>query len=141
MSIRKTGVKWGKGMSLTQDLLFFSLLACYIVVDHTFWFTCTQMVKLLYVLKHASQCRATNAEPCSYPNCSQIKKLFSHASRCEIRVNQGCQLCKKTWFILTAHSRNCEDSECRIPRCRCVSIRILHYLENLDILLSELFFG
>ncbi|GAU46737.1 hypothetical protein TSUD_285970, partial [Trifolium subterraneum] len=76
------------------------------------------MVKLLDVLKHASQCCATNAEPCSYPNCFQIKKLFSHASRCEIRVNQGCQLCKKTWFMLTAHSRNCEDSECRIPRCR-----------------------
>ncbi|XP_045818200.1 histone acetyltransferase HAC1-like [Trifolium pratense] len=78
----------------------------------------TLMVKLLDVLKHASQCHATKAEPCSYPNCSQIKKLFSHASKCEIRVNQGCQLCKKTWFILTAHSRNCEDSECRIPRCR-----------------------
>ncbi|XP_024640764.1 histone acetyltransferase HAC12 [Medicago truncatula] len=74
-------------------------------------------VKLLNILKHASQCRATKSEPCSHPNCSQIKKLFSHASKCEIRVNGGCQHCKKIWFILTAHSRNCKDSECRIPRC------------------------
>jgi len=86
------------------------------------------MLKLLDVLKHASQCRATKAEPCSYANCSQIKKLFSHARRCEIRVNRGCQHCKKIWFILIAHSRNCKDSECRIPRCRCVAVRILHHL-------------
>ncbi|KEH25298.1 histone acetyltransferase of the CBP family protein [Medicago truncatula] len=77
------------------------------------------MVKLMNVLKHASQCcrHASNAEPCSYPNCSQIKKLFYHASKCEIRANRGCQHCKKIWFVLTAHSRNCKDLECRIPRC------------------------
>ncbi|KEH41285.1 TAZ zinc finger protein [Medicago truncatula] len=51
------------------------------------------MVKLLNVLKHASQCRTANSEPCSHPHCMKIS------------------------FIQTAHSRNCKDSERRIPRC------------------------
>jgi len=63
------------------------------------------------VLKHAFQCRATKAEPFSHPYCSQIKKMFSHASKCKIRVNRGGQHCKK---ILTSHSRNCKDSKCEL---------------------------
>jgi len=138
LRIRSQMRKWYEFSFL--DLLF-SVLICSRIDCWSYLLTYTQMVKLLNILKHASQCHASKAEPCSHPNCSQIKKLFSHASKCEIRVNGGCQHCKKIWFILTAHSRNCKDSECRIPRCRCVAIKILHCLENLDILFSESFFN
>ncbi|XP_027357155.1 uncharacterized protein LOC113866525 [Abrus precatorius] len=74
--------------------------------------------ELQEVMLHASQCHSTRTQPCSYPHCLKIKKLFSHASRCAIRVSGGCQYCMKAWLGITAHSRNCRDSECRIPRCK-----------------------
>ncbi|XP_061351635.1 histone acetyltransferase HAC1-like [Gastrolobium bilobum] len=76
------------------------------------------MQEFLQVLLHASQCRPTKAQPCSYPKCIKIKKLFSHASKCTIKAGGGCQYCKKAWLGLAAHSKNCRDSECRVPRCK-----------------------
>ncbi|KAL2335301.1 hypothetical protein Fmac_016514 [Flemingia macrophylla] len=73
--------------------------------------------ELQHIIEHASRCRSTKAQPCTYPHCLQIKKLFSHASRCTIRVSGGCKYCKKVWLALAVHSRNCRDSGCRIPRC------------------------
>ncbi|KAG4911888.1 hypothetical protein JHK82_052477 [Glycine max] len=73
--------------------------------------------QLLDVIEHASLCHSIKTQPCTYPHCSQIKKLFAHASRCEVRLSGGCQFCKKVWQGLTLHSRNCKDSACRIPRC------------------------
>ncbi|KAF7811232.1 histone acetyltransferase HAC12-like [Senna tora] len=76
------------------------------------------VLELLKVLKHASQCHSTMNQPCSYPNCLQIKKLFFHASKCTVRASGGCQHCKKAWVGITLHSRDCRDPECRIPRCK-----------------------
>eukprot|EP00256_Glycine_max_P068196 XP_025982791.1 histone acetyltransferase HAC12-like [Glycine max] len=73
--------------------------------------------QLLDVIEHASLCHSIKTQPCTYPHCRQIKKLFAHASRCEIRFSGGCQFCKKVWQGLTLHSKNCRDSACRIPRC------------------------
>ncbi|KNA23368.1 hypothetical protein SOVF_025270 isoform B [Spinacia oleracea] len=77
-----------------------------------------ELVKqLLDVLLHASRCQTTTNHPCSYPNCVILRRLFSHAHACSIRVAGGCRHCKKTWFILLMHSRKCKDSSCGIPRC------------------------
>uniref|UniRef100_A0A803LKP9 histone acetyltransferase n=1 Tax=Chenopodium quinoa TaxID=63459 RepID=A0A803LKP9_CHEQI len=73
--------------------------------------------QLLDVLLHASQCHTTVNLPCSYPNCSILRRLFSHAHACNIRIAGGCRHCKKTWFILLMHSRRCKDPSCNIPRC------------------------
>ncbi|XP_057741178.1 histone acetyltransferase HAC12-like [Arachis stenosperma] len=73
--------------------------------------------KLMKILQHASRCRSSKTQPCSYPNCLQIKMLFYHASKCTVRVAGGCQICKKAWLALTMHSRNCRDSSCHVPRC------------------------
>ncbi|OIT33322.1 putative histone acetyltransferase hac-like 1 [Nicotiana attenuata] len=74
-------------------------------------------VKLMGVLVHASQCRATPSNPCSYSGCLKIRKLFQHASRCNLRVPGGCELCLKTWSLLHWHSQTCQDFSCLVPRC------------------------
>ncbi|QCD89943.1 E1A/CREB-binding protein [Vigna unguiculata] len=77
----------------------------------------TVLQELLEVVKHASQCHSTQTRPCTYPYCLKIRKLFSHASRCTVRVSGGCQHCKKVWQAIALHSKNCRDSACCIPRC------------------------
>nr|DAD32428.1 TPA_asm: hypothetical protein HUJ06_011279 [Nelumbo nucifera] len=73
-----------------------------------------QMRKLLDVLMHASRCAINH---CNYPNCDTIKKLFCHSKYCKTRATGGCGHCKKTWFLLRLHSRNCRRMECPVPRC------------------------
>uniref|UniRef100_A0A7C9DZ41 histone acetyltransferase n=1 Tax=Opuntia streptacantha TaxID=393608 RepID=A0A7C9DZ41_OPUST len=75
-----------------------------------------QVRELLDVVLHASHCQTTS-RLCSYPNCTLIRRLFSHAHACKVRVAGGCHHCRKTWFILMMHSRRCKDSDCSVPRC------------------------
>lgn len=78
----------------------------------------SQARELQNVLLHACQCRASESQLCTYPNCHALKKLFRHTRNCNVRVNGGCEQCKKTWLILRRHSQGCRASECKIPRCR-----------------------
>ncbi|XP_057491538.1 histone acetyltransferase HAC12-like [Actinidia eriantha] len=73
--------------------------------------------QLMNVLMHASQCNVANSDTCSYPHCFQMKKLFRHAHQCKLRFSGGCQVCKISWMLLKSHSKNCGDSNCRVPRC------------------------
>ncbi|CAL8140273.1 unnamed protein product [Prunus armeniaca] len=73
--------------------------------------------ELLDVLHHARKCCSTKIQPCSYPNCLKIKKLLCHATKCTIRTTGGCQYCKKAWYVINLHSRNCRESNCGIRRC------------------------
>ncbi|KAJ4961593.1 hypothetical protein NE237_021503 [Protea cynaroides] len=77
----------------------------------------TWVERVLEVLDHASHCSLGHSNPCSYHYCKEIKKLFSHSKDCKIRAAGGCKYCRKIWIILKLHSRNCEQSECRVPRC------------------------
>ncbi|KAL3525781.1 hypothetical protein ACH5RR_014153 [Cinchona calisaya] len=74
-------------------------------------------VVVLNALYHASQCHATGSNPCSYPLCVKVKKLFHHSSQCKIQQAGGCQFCGKVWFMIHTHSRACQDSRCPVPRC------------------------
>ena len=76
---------------------------------------------------HASQCNVANSDTCSYPHCFQMRKLFRHAHQCKLRCAGGCQVCKKSWMLLKSHSKNCEDSNCRVPRCLCVSVKFSNF--------------
>ncbi|PRQ53158.1 putative histone acetyltransferase chromatin regulator PHD family [Rosa chinensis] len=73
--------------------------------------------KLVDALQHASKCPSTTSQPCSYPNCLQMKKLFGHAYRCTVRVSGGCTLCQKAWIGIKSHSASCRESNCSVPRC------------------------
>ncbi|GMI74047.1 hypothetical protein HRI_001074000 [Hibiscus trionum] len=70
--------------------------------------------KVLELLLHAARCRSL----CSDFHCHLMKKLFSHSRKCTVRTAGGCRHCKKTWLILKLHSRNCQESDCAVPRCR-----------------------
>lgn len=78
-----------------------------------------QLRKMLDLLVHASQCRSPQ---CLYPNCRKVKGLFRHGIQCKTRASGGCVLCKKMWYLLQLHSRACKESECHVPRCRCVVV-------------------
>ncbi|KAL6139976.1 hypothetical protein ACLB2K_058277 [Fragaria x ananassa] len=73
--------------------------------------------KMVDALQHASRCPSTTSQPCSYPNCLQMKRLFSHANRCTVRASRGCTLCQKAWIGIKAHSASCRESNCGVPRC------------------------
>ncbi|WCJ25417.1 Histone acetyltransferase HAC12 [Euphorbia peplus] len=77
-----------------------------------------KQMELLNVLEHASQCSATSSDPCSYPNCLKMKRLFYHSSKCKTGVRGGCIPCHKVWYIVKLHVRNCDQIDCCIPRCR-----------------------
>ncbi|KAL4652179.1 hypothetical protein ACB092_01G214700 [Castanea dentata] len=70
--------------------------------------------KLLAVLAHAFQCKVC---PCSDQNCLKIRRLFQHAKKCTSWVRGDCQQCTKGRALLILHSRNCTESDCRIPHC------------------------
>lgn len=76
-----------------------------------------QQKELLNLLMHATHCRATSSDPCSYPKCLQIKRLFCHARKCSIRSFGGCQHCQKVWYLLKLHAGICRQTDCRVPRC------------------------
>ncbi|XP_048230017.1 histone acetyltransferase HAC12-like isoform X2 [Ricinus communis] len=82
------------------------------------WRGLLKLKELLYVLQHASQCRTTNGEPCSYPNCLLVRRLLYHASNCTIRIRRGCPGCIKAWKILWIHAKFCRQADCCVPRCR-----------------------
>ncbi|XP_050381210.1 histone acetyltransferase HAC12-like isoform X2 [Argentina anserina] len=73
--------------------------------------------KMVDAMQHASRCPATTSQPCSYPDCLQIRKLFWHVCRCTVRVPGGCTLCQKAWIGMKSHSVHCKESNCRVPRC------------------------
>ncbi|KAL9158009.1 hypothetical protein ABFS82_08G040200 [Erythranthe guttata] len=72
---------------------------------------------LLNVLEHANQCGATKDNPCTYPNCHDMKILFLHGAKCQLRLPGGCRHCRRIWFLLDLHSKICRISNCGIPRC------------------------
>ncbi|XP_051151821.1 histone acetyltransferase HAC1-like isoform X2 [Andrographis paniculata] len=74
-----------------------------------------QLRKMLDLLVHASQCRASF---CPYPNCRKVKALFRHGMGCQTRASGGCPLCKKMWYLLQLHARACKESRCLVPRCK-----------------------
>nr|XP_043608531.1 histone acetyltransferase HAC1-like [Erigeron canadensis] len=74
-----------------------------------------QLRKMLDLLVHASQCRASQ---CQYPNCRKVKGLFRHGMHCKVRASGGCGTCKKMWHLLQLHARSCKDNPCTVPRCR-----------------------
>lgn len=73
-----------------------------------------QLKGALDVLVHSSRC---NSMDCSNPDCRTIKKLIYHSSICTVRVRNGCEYCKRAWWIIREHSRICTDSDCKIHPC------------------------
>lgn len=69
----------------------------------------------MQLLAHASICE--NAE-CPSANCQKMKNLLQHGSKCTIKVQGGCNVCRRIWALLQIHARQCRRADCRVPRCR-----------------------
>jgi hypothetical protein len=69
-------------------------------------------------LVHASRCY--DPRNCTHPVCLTLKKLFFHGVRCDIRARNwsGCNKCVFMWKLLLCHSKDCNDVDCSVPRCR-----------------------
>ncbi|CAM8948547.1 unnamed protein product [Rhodiola kirilowii] len=88
-----------------------------------------QLRKMLDLLVHASQCRSLL---CQYPNCCKVKGLFRHGMTCKTRASGGCGVCKKMWYLLRIHARECKESECHVPRCRDLKIHMKRLQQQSD---------
>ncbi|XP_058773259.1 histone acetyltransferase HAC12-like [Vicia villosa] len=83
-----------------------------------------KLLKLEMMLKHAYQCPATSAEPCSDTSCRQFKKFLKHAKSCTTNIRGGCEDCENIWIIRFSHSLDCKDSECIIQHCSMLKKRL-----------------
>ncbi|KAG2610941.1 probable histone acetyltransferase HAC-like 3 isoform X2 [Panicum virgatum] len=69
-------------------------------------------------LVHASRC--FDPRSCTLEVCLNLKKLFFHGIRCDIRARDqgGCNKCVFMWKLLFHHSKGCNETDCTVPRCR-----------------------
>lgn len=80
-------------------------------------------------LVHASRCY--DPRNCTHPVCLTLKKLFFHGVRCDIRARNwsGCNKCVFMWKLLLCHSKDCNDVDCSVPRCRDIKAYIAEKLK------------
>lgn len=71
----------------------------------------------LQLLQHASTC--VNAE-CPNKNCSKMRELLKHEATCTLKVQRGCQICKRVHSIIQLHARQCRTENCRVPNCAAI---------------------
>jgi E1A/CREB-binding protein len=57
---------------------------------------------------------------CSSSNCVKMKSYLKHSSSCRIKVQGGCQICKRIWMLLRVHAQKCKDQNCPIPQCNAI---------------------
>lgn len=74
-----------------------------------------QLQRTMTLLVHASAC---DNQQCPSSNCNKVKALFKHAVACQQKVQGGCHLCRRMWGLLQLHAKQCQASDCPVPRCR-----------------------
>lgn len=74
-----------------------------------------QLQRTMTLLVHASAC---DNQTCPSSNCNKVKQLFKHAVACQQKVQGGCHLCRRMWGLLQLHAKQCQASDCPVPRCR-----------------------
>lgn len=67
------------------------------------------------LLQHASSCRNTK---CPSANCEKMKNLLAHGHKCQVKVQGGCNVCRRIWALLQIHAKQCRRDNCLVPKCR-----------------------
>jgi E1A/CREB-binding protein len=49
-----------------------------------------------------------------------MKELLKHEATCNLKVQKGCQLCKRIFSIIQLHARQCRTENCRVPNCAAI---------------------
>jgi len=80
----------------------------------------------MQLLAHASICH--NAA-CPSANCQKMKNLLQHGTKCPIKVQGGCNVCRRIWALLQIHARQCRRADCQVPKCR----QLKQQLRNIEL--------
>jgi E1A/CREB-binding protein len=80
----------------------------------------------MQLLAHASTCK--NAE-CPSANCEKMKNLLAHGTKCTVKIQGGCSVCRRIWALLQIHARQCRRSNCQVPKCR----QLKEQLRNIEL--------
>lgn len=80
----------------------------------------------MQLLSHASICRN---QSCPSANCEKMKNLLAHGAKCAIKVQGGCNVCRRIWALLQIHARQCRKANCQVPKCR----QLKEQLRNIEL--------
>jgi len=80
----------------------------------------------MQLLAHAATCRNP---ACPSANCEKMKNLLQHGTKCPVKVQGGCNVCRRIWALLQIHARQCRRPNCLVPKCR----QLKEQLRNIEL--------
>jgi len=80
----------------------------------------------MQLLAHAATCRNP---ACPSANCQKMKNLLQHGTKCAVKVQGGCNVCRRIWALLQIHARQCRRPNCLVPKCR----QLKEQLRNIEL--------
>jgi len=80
----------------------------------------------MQLLAHASTCKNPT---CPSANCEKMKNLLAHGTKCSIKIQGGCSVCRRIWALLQIHARQCRRTTCQVPKCR----QLKEQLRNIEL--------
>jgi len=73
------------------------------------------------LLSHSANCEK---DECLYQNCSRMKYLFKHVTKCDVTYEKGCVECAQILSLLSVHAKLCTNcGTCKIPFCNRIRFR------------------
>jgi len=73
----------------------------------------------IHLLEHSALCIRNDVVVCTYPKCSKMKNLLTHARNCNIST---CRPCVQIFGMILSHARICRirlDGRVKCPVVRC----------------------
>ena len=59
-----------------------------------------------------------------------VQNLLTHGAKCAIKVQGGCNVCRRIWALLQIHARQCRKANCQVPKCRQLKEQLINEQDN-----------